>query len=273
MYKLLALDLDGTVLNSKHLITPALVKVIKQIAQEAHVVIVTGRHHVAAQPYYEELGLDTPIICCNGTYTYDYATQSVLSENAIEKKIATEFIALSEQHNLKMVMYVKDAMLYSKQRPIAYMEDLLQWSKTFPEGKQPNIRKIDNFNTELQSADYIWKFVVEGNDGDIDSFANIEFVKSNFNGERSWSNRIDFPASGNSKGKALTEYSKNRAISLQECVAVGDNHNDISMLQVAGLGIAMKNADQTVKNAANLITDKSNDDDNNLAALLHNLFL
>ena len=74
MKKLLALDLDGTVLNSNHSISPHLVETIKQISEIAHVIIVTGRHHVAAQPYYNELGLDTPIICCNGTYIFDYLT-------------------------------------------------------------------------------------------------------------------------------------------------------------------------------------------------------
>ncbi len=52
-HKLLALDLDGTVLNSQHTISKELVEAIKQVAQHTHVVIVTGRYHVAAKPYYE----------------------------------------------------------------------------------------------------------------------------------------------------------------------------------------------------------------------------
>ena len=271
MYKLLALDLDGTVLNSKHTISPALVKTIKRISEFVHVVIVTGRHHVAAQPYYNELGLKTPIICCNGTYLYDYATNNVISENSIAKNTAAKFIELSEQHNLKMVMYVRDAMLYSTQRPIAYMEALLQWSQSFPEGTQPTIRKVDDFHSELLASDYTWKFVVEG--GDIETFANIEFVKTHFNGERSWIDRVDFSAAGNSKGIALTQYTEQLGISLQECVAVGDNHNDVSMLKLAGLGIAMQNADQEVKNFAALVTEQSHDDETGLSTLLHSLFL
>ncbi|MFA0673219.1 HAD hydrolase family protein, partial [Vibrio sp. 10N.222.51.A6] len=52
----------------------------------------------------------------------------------------------------------------------------------------------------------------------------------------------------------------------------GDNHNDISMLKAAGLGIAMQNADDTVKSSANLITPKNNDDKTGLATLLQDLF-
>lgn len=270
MYKLLALDLDGTVLNSQHTISPYLVDTIKQLSKNVHVVIVTGRHHVAAQPYYRELGLETPIICCNGTYIYDYKNDAVIRENAIDKDLAADFIALSEQHDFKMVMYVRDAMLYSNQRPIQYMEALSKWAQSFPAGQQPNIRRVNNFHDELENTDYVWKFVVEG--GDMDAFQHIDFVKKHFNGERSWVDRVDFSAAGNSKGLALTHYIAPLGISLAECIAVGDNHNDISMLKIAGLGVAMQNADQIVKDAANIVTEKTHDDELGLATLLKRLF-
>ncbi|MGR5177390.1 Cof-type HAD-IIB family hydrolase [Vibrio mediterranei] len=270
MYKLLALDLDGTVLNSEHTISLELVEVIQQIAVNTHVVIVTGRHHVAAKPYYDQLGLSTPIICCNGTYIFDYQNDSVIQENAIDKNKAEQFITLSQEHDLKMVMYVRDAMLYSRARPIEYMEALLIWSQTFQEGQRPNIHKVDDFQLEAQRSDYVWKFVVEG---EVDSFANLPFIKNHFNGERSWIDRVDFAATGNSKGNALSHYISPLGIALDECVAVGDNHNDISMLRAAGMGIAMQNADDTVKNTADLITEKTNDDKCGLAQLLGQLFL
>lgn len=268
-HKLLALDLDGTVLNSQHTISRELIDAIRSIAKDTHVVIVTGRHHVAAKPYYEQLGLSTPIICCNGTYIFDYQNDTVIQENAIDKSIAAEFITLSQAHDLKMVMYVRDAMLYSRARPIEYMEALLTWSQTFPESQRPNIQKVDDFQHEAQSSDYVWKFVVEG---EVNTFAEIPFVKENFNGERSWIDRVDFAATGNSKGNALTRYIEPLGINLDECIAVGDNHNDISMLKAVGLGVAMQNADNTVKGAANLITQKNNDDEAGLAELLHRLF-
>ncbi|MCL9776553.1 Cof-type HAD-IIB family hydrolase [Vibrio methylphosphonaticus] len=270
MHKLLALDLDGTVLNSQHTISAPLVEAIQHLAKKTHVVIVTGRHHVAAKPYYEQLGLSTPIICCNGTYIFDYANDRVIKENAITKARASEFIQLSEQHDLKMVMYVRDAMLYSNKRPIAYMEALSAWAQSFPEGTQPNIQRVDDFKAELEATEYVWKFVVEG--GDIDAFSTLECIDTHFNGERSWVDRVDFSAAGNSKGNALTQYIQTLGITLEECVAVGDNHNDISMLTLAGLGIAMNNADQTVKDAANLVTDNNNDHESGLATLLQRLF-
>lgn len=269
--KLLALDLDGTVLTSDHTVSPALIEAVKSIAEVAHVMIVTGRHHVAAEPFYRQLGLNTPIICCNGTYMYDFGQQEVLSENSIAKDTAAQFIDLSEQHDLKMVMYVKDAMLYSNQRPINYMEDMLTWSQTFPAHQRPNIRRVEDFRQELAATDYVWKFVVEG--GDVETFGNIDFVSQHFIGEQSWVDRVDFSAIGNSKGNRLTRYVEQLGISLEDCVAVGDNHNDISMLSKVGLGIAMQNADDKVKQHADRVTEHNNNHVTGLADELKALFL
>lgn len=271
MYKLLALDLDGTVLNSNHEISPYLINSIKRIAENTHVVIVTGRHHTAAQPYYEKLGLSTPIICCNGTYLYDYSTQSVLSENSISKDNAFKFLELADAHELKAVMYVRDAMLYSKKQPIAYMDALSHWALSFPEASRPKIIKVDNFFDELSTSEYIWKFVVEG--GSVESFTEIDFINRNFNGERSWHDRVDFANVGNNKGTALAQYIDSLGISEQQVVSVGDNQNDMSMLKLAGMGIAMKNAEQLVQAAANMVTETSNDDEKGLSELLDELFL
>lgn len=101
MYKVLALDLDGTVLTDDHRIHPEVKKAIQEAQQKCHVVIVTGRHHTAARPYYDELGLTTPIICCNGTYVYDYHNDRVLKHNSIAKEDALTFIALAKEFQVK----------------------------------------------------------------------------------------------------------------------------------------------------------------------------
>lgn len=271
-YKLLALDLDGTLLNSQHTLSPVLTETIKSISEVTHVMIVTGRHHVAALPYHRELGLKTPIICCNGTYIYDVLNNGVISENSIDKDLARQFLDLSEEHDLNVLMYVADAMLYSGKRPTAkYIGPLLEWSHAFPKSFRPNILEVDDFYKELESTEYVWKFVVEG--GNVDNFLNTDFVRTYFSGERSWVDRVDFSAFGNTKGGRLAQYIESLDISLDECVAVGDNHNDISMIKPVGLGIAMQNADDTVKEHADMVTEQDHNDEFCLAETLQELFL
>ncbi|WED24133.1 Cof-type HAD-IIB family hydrolase [Vibrio sp. JC009] len=258
MYQVLALDLDGTVLNSEHGIHPEVKAAIREAKEVCHVVLVTGRHHTAAKPYYEELGLDTPAICCNGTYVYDYHNHKVLSENSIAKENARKFLELANEHQMKAVLYVTHSMLYSRSQPIDYMHALEKWACGFEGEKKPDIRKIDCFEKEINDAEYIWKFVIEGEPESIARIEELDFVKQNFSGERSWSNRVDFANKGNAKGTRLAEYLDQNGFKPEQVMAVGDNHNDISMIQLAGLGVAMQNADDKVKQAADIVCETDN---------------
>ncbi|MGG4609424.1 Cof-type HAD-IIB family hydrolase [Providencia sp. Me31A] len=268
MYKVLALDLDGTVLTQEHTIHPSVKQAIQAAAKKCHVMIVTGRHHTAARPYYDELGLTTPIICCNGTYIYDYQNEKVITHNALSKENALTFIELAQQNKLKMVMYITDAMVYSKIDPIDYMSVMEQWAKDPAMSHPPKIYRIDSFQKQVKQADYIWKFVVEGEPATLERFLSTPWIKQTFNAEKSWSNRFDFAAKGNNKGTRLAEYLDSLGYNSNQVIAVGDNHNDISMIELAGLGVAMKNADDTVKSHANSVCATDNNGDG-LARLIH----
>ncbi|WP_042844697.1 Cof-type HAD-IIB family hydrolase [Providencia rettgeri] len=261
MYKVLALDLDGTVLTQDHTIHPEVRQAIQAATKQCHVMIVTGRHHTAARPYYDELGLTTPIICCNGTYIYDYQNEKVITHNALTKQNALTFIELAQQDKLKMVMYITDAMVYSKVDPIDYMNAMEQWANDPTMAHPPKIYRIDSFEEQVQRADYIWKFVVEGEPATLQRFLNSPWIKQTFNAEKSWSNRFDFAAKGNNKGIRLAEHLNSLGYQPNQVIAVGDNHNDISMIELAGLGVAMKNADDTVKSHADVVCATDNNGD------------
>ena len=261
MYKVLALDLDGTVLTDDHTIHPQVKKAIQEVNPHCRVIIVTGRHLTAARPYYYELELDTPIICCNGTYVYDYPSETVLKQNSIEKRNALRFIEKAQEFELKMVMYITDAMTYSNYNPFTYMLALEKWAETVSEQHKPNIYQVDSFTQTAEQAECVWKFVVEGSPCSVKSLIQDPWIKANFNGERSWLNRIDFSAKGNSKGLRLAEYVMSLGYHACDVIAVGDNHNDISMLNYAGLGVAMLNADNIVKSHAQTVCTTDNNHD------------
>ena len=273
MYNVLALDLDGTVLNSKGNISQQLRDTITSIhSGPTHVILVTGRHHTAAKPYYYELGLDTPIICCNGTYEYDYQAEKVIQHNAIPKDLAANFLHLANSYQLNLVVYIADAMLYSNSRPIEYMERLKLWSQQYQGHLKPNIQKVDDFHHEILNTNHVWKFVVEGSQEVLKDFMSEALVQEHFSAERSWVNRFDFAMKGNVKGTALERYVRKIGVSSSQVVAVGDNFNDLSMLQYAGLGIAMKNSTDAVKEHAQLVTEHDHDSDAGLAELLSSIF-
>lgn len=272
MYKLLALDLDGTLLNSNYQISQPLLETINKLPDDIIVMIVTGRHHTAAKPYFDQLKLKTPIICCNGTYIYDFQTTSIIRENSIPKEQARKFLSLCEQYHLKKIMYVTNSMLYDESNPMKHMETLRHWSQSFPENDRPSILRINDFETPICENDYVWKFVVEGENENIESLFSNSFIQQEFSTEQSFVNRFDLANKGNSKGNRLIEYIDSLGISPEQVIAIGDNHNDISMIEIAGMGVTLDHADEAVKEAANFVINTNNDDQHGLANFIQSMF-
>ena len=77
-------------------------------------VVVTGRHHVAIHPFYRALQIDTPAICCNGTYLYDFQQKKVLAADPLAKDQAKQVLQMLKQTDIHGLMYVDDAMLYQE---------------------------------------------------------------------------------------------------------------------------------------------------------------
>ncbi|KEA51847.1 hypothetical protein DT73_13005 [Mangrovibacter sp. MFB070] len=83
-YRVIALDLDGTLLTPQKTILPESLASLQKAKQAGYqVLIVTGRHHVAIHPFYQALRLDTPAICCNGTYLNNGQSKQTNSSHAL----------------------------------------------------------------------------------------------------------------------------------------------------------------------------------------------
>ncbi|VDY43992.1 Putative phosphatase [Salmonella enterica subsp. enterica serovar Daytona] len=75
--RVIALDLDGTLLTPHKTLLPSSLEALSRAKETGfQLIIVTGRHHVAIHPFYQALALETPAICCNGTYLYDYQAKN-----------------------------------------------------------------------------------------------------------------------------------------------------------------------------------------------------
>ncbi|MCP9661195.1 Cof-type HAD-IIB family hydrolase [Escherichia fergusonii] len=83
--QLIALDLDGTLLNSKKMISPASISALQSAQQTGvKIILATGRSHSEALPYYQQLQLTGPMICCNGSYLYHPRQQQILRPLALD---------------------------------------------------------------------------------------------------------------------------------------------------------------------------------------------
>lgn len=252
-YRVIALDLDGTLLDNQKRILPESLEVLQQARQQGvKVLIVTGRHHVAIRPFYQALELDTPAICCNGTYLYDYLGKKVIESDPLTTDAASQIIQRLADTNIHRLMYVDDAMLYDNQETIART---LQWSNTLPVDLRPNLLQVDDFNQAMHDYKSIWKFALTTPDrNELHEFTQSIEKDLGLECEWSWEDQVDIAQSGNSKGKRLKRWVESQGLSMQDVLAFGDNFNDLSMLTTAGLGVAMGNAVDEIKQQATLVT-------------------
>lgn len=253
-YRVIALDLDGTLLNDQKRILPESIEAINLARQAGvKVLIVTGRHHVAIHPFYQALNLDTPAICCNGTYLYDYQGKTVLESDPLTIKETREVLDLIKQTDIHHLVYADDAMLYDQlSSPV---QRSLNWADTLPVSQRPNLVKVDNFYHAIDDANAIWKIATTTpHHQDLHDLVEKIEQQVGLECEWSWVDQVDIAKKGNSKGKRLQRWVDANGFKMSDVMAFGDNFNDLSMLEHVGLGVAMGNASDEVKSRAKLVT-------------------
>lgn len=258
-YQAIAFDLDGTLLTSQATILDASKQAIQRArAKGLKVFIVTGRHHTAVRPYYAELDLDTPVICCNGTYLYDFQRDQVLLGNPLTREQAAYLIQSAKAQNIHTAVYTRDAMTYEVLN--AHFSKFLTWVNACPEAVRPDVRQVDNFQQFIDDGTLIWKVLIS--DPDLTKMQNFAktLPAAEYSAEWSWVDRIDITRQGNSKGACLMELLRCENIAPENVIAFGDNFNDISMLERVGLGIAMGEAEDAVRQSAKLTIGSHNVD-------------
>ncbi|MFP1785561.1 pyridoxal phosphatase [Lonsdalea quercina] len=252
-YRAIALDLDGTLLTAKKTILPASMEALALARQAGiKVLIVSGRHHSAIRPFYQALELDTPAICCNGSYLYHYQTKSASEGHPLTPEQAKGVLKKLQQFDIHGLMYADDQMLYEK--PTGHVVRALAWSDTLPADLRPNFRHVDNLEEETARTQQIWKFATHHPDNaHLNGFAQQVEEELGVTCEWSWKDQVDVAQSGNSKGKLLRRWVEDQGLQMQDIVAFGDNFNDISMLSTVGLGVAMGNSADAVKESADVV--------------------
>jgi len=246
-YRVIALDLDGTLLTPRKTILPESLAALAEAKRAGvKILIVTGRHHCAIHPFYQALALDTPAICCNGTYLYDYQAKKVLSADPLAKPQALKVIEMLEQQAIHGLLYVDDAMLY--QTPTGHVERTLLWAESLPPHQRPLFLQVPDLAAAAQDAQAIWKFALSHPDTRaLQQFADSVEQELGLACEWSWHDQVDIAQAGNSKGKRLAEWVASQGLEMKDVLAFGDNYNDLSMLENVGLGVAMGNADEAIK--------------------------
>jgi hypothetical protein len=251
-YKLMAVDMDGTLLNHNREISKTNLDAIhKAVEQGLHFVIASGRPVQGVQKFQPQLQLQSPMIVYNGAMIVTPDTQEVLFECVVEAEDARQILRLSKEYQTTVCVWSKN-QLYVRERT----ERVKDYEEI--EGVPAQILEDEEQVIEQGITKVIWY-------DDEDKIACIENELSNtlFHSVTFCTSQpffLEFFNQKVSKGVAVQKLAEQYHLSAGEVIAVGDGFNDVSMIEYAGLGVAMANAPQAVKDKAQYIT-VSNDED------------
>ncbi len=254
-YKLIALDMDGTLLDSNHRVSSRTYRALR-LAEEkgVSVVLATGRLYKSAKYYVEKLGLKNPIISSNGALVHDI-DGSVLYENLLSYNGLKDSLRIIEDHGIYYHLYTTDSV-YSK----TIKMDMLR--KFYSDFQGRLLIKAEKFKSYDEILGLKFNKIITISDKneelvalkkDLDRLEEIEVTSS-------LANNLEIMNRNVSKKTAIEYLAKRLGIEPMEIVTIGDNANDLSMIEYAGLGIAMGNAISKLRSAADYVTDTNNND-------------
>ncbi len=265
----IAFDMDGTLLTSDQRILAENLKVIETLRKQGvKILLVTGRHHTAVRPFYAMLDLDTPVVCCNGTYIYDFHNEKILQNTPFDSRLALELIENAKKEQIHTAVYIKNAMVFEEINP--HFEKLLNWVNTVEKPLRPEVFQVPSFKNLIDEGMTVWKVLLSDSDTQKLQKFTETLPLNKLSAEWSWIDRLDISMAGNGKGNRLLELLQEMQINPEEVMAFGDNINDISMLNVVGHAVAMKGCKDEVVQASDVVIGSH--DEPSIADYLTNFF-
>lgn len=260
-YKLIAVDLDGTLLNDEKSVCEYNIDRIKKaISLGVKFVLCSGRLPAGLNIYSETVAKKQPVICANGSILLDDNKKLIYSSH-INRNSMFEIIDILREKKDTYYHFYDENVMYTEKFAMS-TEKFNEFNKQLDRKFRLELRIIPDSKEFIKSTTKsINKIVVVDDDTDylkelresIEKVEDIEITSSDVR-------NIEIMNKGISKGKGLTLLSRYYNIKLDECIAIGNDENDMSMIKTAGLGVAVANATEPVKACANYITLNNNND-------------
>lgn len=251
--KLIMSDIDGTILDKNHQLDSHLIELMPLLKQcNIPFVLASARSPLGIAPISKELGItDFPIACYNGALIS--LGDKILSQYSIDK---SELLLLHDF--LKKEFPTVSINVYSgKDWLVNTIDEWVEIEATIT-GESPKVTSLADFIKDEKTL--VHKLLLIDNASTIqklkETLATMDFPQTDF--YLSKDNYLEVTHNQVSKKQALLELAKYYQLSLTEIMTIGDNYNDIPMIETAGLGVSMGNAPTEVKTCANTVTD-SND--------------
>jgi len=253
MIKLIAIDMDGTLLNSKKELLDETKQYFKNFHNkntETLLVLCTGRPETGIRPYLKDLGYleeNHYIISQNGANIYESQTGKRLMDAFVDSAAIQKWIELGKKHGISVMGAGVDYYYSFDEDPTEWME----FDVKLVSGKLKRIPTKESLNTDF------YKILLMGDEEQLNEFET--FIPQEWRDEfyvvRSQKYLVEVLTKGVNKAFGLEKLAQKLNIEPSEIAAIGDAANDVEMLEYAGLAIAMGNASEEVKAIADIVTD------------------
>jgi Cof subfamily protein (haloacid dehalogenase superfamily) len=245
--RLLATDLDGTLINKNQLIPPRTRAVLRQVVEQGvYVAIATGRGYLPARQYWQELGLNAPIICYQGLRVYMPETGDIIYQRNFQESQIRRIIEVCHRHHIPANMYAADECVYTEAEDPRILALLaMEGTPYYQVSDLLAVKDIDPVKCIL---------VIEAQQlAGIGPMLQPELEPEGIHLVPSYSTVIEAVPLDVSKGAALSFLAQYLGVSAAETMAIGDHDNDVEMIRWAGCGVAMASGSESIRQAADVI--------------------
>ena len=279
MYKLIAIDLDGTLLNSYGMVSEknkqALIEANKKGAE---IVIASGRSTNSVKNIANDLGICNYIICGNGSLIYDLQHEEIIYDKFIDKKKALQIIEICEQNSIYYNIYTENMVIAkSLNNNVLFYH---QENANKPDSKKTKINLVQNiydYVDQLQNQN-ILKITISDNDNiifngiirklreirDIDvldvAHMSRKMIKSGTEEVSLEYYYTEITSKNVDKWYAIEYLIDKSNINKEDIMTIGDNVNDKLMIENAGCGVVMGNSAPYIKEIADMVVADNNQD-------------
>ena len=250
--KLIAIDLDDTLLDNRQQLSPRTLAVLQQAMRNGvAVTIATGRMFQSALPFATELGIKLPLITYNGALIRQGDNGETIFHRPIETALAQELADLFRRRNWYLQKYVDDRL---------YVAELDENARFYADYAKVEAIPLGDSFFHMNEAPT--KMLSMGEPAELAAISTE--LDNRFGGRlylaSSKKRYLEMVDARVNKGQALDFMAGRLGILQHEVMAIGDSMNDLDMIQYAGIGVAMGNANPTVRAAADFVTLGNSED-------------
>ncbi|MGI6486063.1 MAG: HAD family phosphatase [Thermoanaerobacterales bacterium] len=272
-YKLIAIDIDGTLITSRYSISPRTLRALREAMRAGiKVTIATGRFYMSSLRLAKKLPINAPLICNDGAQIVDVHSGDSIFYRPLQMDIARKVLDIcADYSSLRVQIFMEDHKVYVGRnfqlgQVIWYLKmkhhlrGFVNYLKDFVFVPVNNAGDFEKAKFAMKGLPA--KIVICGEPGEMRQLKKrlATLFGDNIFITTAIKNCVDILDGSVSKAKGLRVLAERYGFKRDEIIAIGDNINDLPMLEYAGLGVAMGNAPKPVKERADVVTAGNNED-------------